>query len=219
MSRINFYHTTMTLDSILRALQISQDDIILDVIGSSDPSHAMAEIAGQIVSVDRLVGQVDYGRLRQKQIIGGDFKGFLSVGEVADDFELALERRNKYFLEDGRLQRIADRADVISFEQGDIFQVARDNPGRFTKVNASNVFGYSRMHPQFYPERMADLANSLVRGGLLYVADQNDMERMACRRGVRLSVPESLQQDSHLTSIARKHEDPKFWTPVVYKKI
>ena len=218
MSRISFYHTTMSLDSILKALQINTSDTILDVIGSSDTAHAMAEIARQIVSIDKLAGQADYARLRQKKIKDGDFTGFLSVEQVADDFKFALGRRNIYFLEDGRLQRIADRADAISFEQGDIFQVARANPGKFTKVNASNVFGYSRMHPRFYPERMADLANSLVKDGLLYVADHNDMKTMALRKGIGLVVSDSLQPDRELTAVAREHEH-RIWSPVVYRKI
>lgn len=215
---ITYYHATESLDSVIRVLEVKPDDSILAVCSSGDLTFAIAENVGNIVSVDRSPAQVHYAQARKELLEANDWDGFLFVPEIFYDYEWMLRRRNEYFLKDGRLQRIADRTDSISFQESDIFEVARQNPDRFTKIYVSNVFGYSYTHPKFYPERMSVLANSLVSDGLIYITDYDYIRLRAHRKGLKVLIPETLQVDKGLTGLARRYEHP-FWSPVVYKKM
>ena len=219
MNIVTYHHTTETIDAVVNGQDINPRDSVLSICGSGDTTFAMAEIAQEVLSIDRSLAQVEYAKSRKKLIEADDFDGFLKA-LVNKDFIWAFDRRNSYFLEEERLQRIAEKvkAGKVSFEHRDFFEIASQNPGRFTKVYASCVFGNSGIHPKFYHVRLQDLSASLVIGGLIYLADSNDMNIRAQRKGLKVVIPEVLQMDGELTDVARAYEH-QTWKPVVYRKI
>ena len=118
MGGLVYYHTTESLDAVVRALEIKPGHHVLTVGGSHDHAFAMAENAEDVISVDKSKAQIDYGRARKTMLEAGDFSGFLFVPSAFADFEWALHKRNKYFQEEGRLPLIVNRVGVISFQEG-----------------------------------------------------------------------------------------------------
>jgi hypothetical protein len=211
---LNYSHTNESLRAIVEGLDINPDDIILAVGASGDQAFALLDGSKSVRVAELRSCQIDYIRKREKLLRKGDYQEFLRIDELGyddganrgvRDFELAqfnIDRRNEFFSQSGRLDRIRGNLDGLYIEEcTDVFVAAQE--GSQTKVYLSNPDIYS----QEDIEAFRGLISRLPVSGLIYI-------------GKPLSdVPDGLRLDSRLSEKAREHEKTKWnlWQPTVYR--
>jgi len=149
MPGLDYTHTNESLDAIIAGLAINTGDIILAVGGSGDQAFAMLEYAKSVIVVDKNKHQIDYIAKRIELIKKGFYNRSLRIGELGTDdgmcrgtrdyefMKFNIEKRNRYFLQKGRLDRIRENLGFISLVNADIFSVL--GSGNQTKLYLSSA--------------------------------------------------------------------------------
>lgn len=192
--------------------------------------------------MDHNIAQINYIQERKRRLSDGDYESFLRVvapgtqdvnyGERC--FENSLDRRNHYFREGGRLDRIRARSRELEINEGDIFKIAaRDK--EFTKIYLSNAISHKhiqdgRKGEQYIetPTVLRNAGRNLSLGGLIYISDHKELtslfrsynhlpqeEDLELREDI---LPPELKLARELTGVAQRL-DNGLWTPAVYQKI
>ncbi len=215
---LNYSHTNESLRAIIEGLDINLDDAILAIGSSGDQAFALLDGSKSVRVAELRGNQVDYIRKREELLRNGDYGEFLRIDELgyddganrgARDFELVqfnIDRRNEFFLQSGKLDRIRDNLDRLCIKEcTDIFAAVQE--GNQTKIYLSNPDIYC----QDDIEAFKGLVTCLPKGGLIYVARPLSNE----------NIPDGLRLDSCLTGKAREHEKTKWnlWQPTVYRII
>jgi len=243
-SQLWYSCTNENLDAIMAGLNIGSVDRVLSVAGSGDQPLAMIEKAAHVFAVDSNLAQIDFVLARVKAIASGNYYGancFISRGcydgcikgsKSSQNARELTKRRNTYFWDENRLDRIRAQLKGLEVKQGDILELVQDIRG-FSKVYLSNVLGFgytSNMKEAWINELLSKVADGLPRDGLIYVANHNRVSFMALsgknNRGIRLDkgfiedssfLPSSLCLDKDLTILARNYERDE-WHPAIYRK-
>ncbi len=230
------------IGSIVTGLSVDPSDVILAIGGSGDAAFALLEGASRVITVDYNSQQIDYISERMRSLRDSDFDGFLRVSKEGTkdanlgerSFEKSLERRNRYFRQGKRLEKIRGRLGNLELVKGDIFQVTRDRTG-FNKLYLSNAIGHRLNHDSRKGEQytetskvVSQVSQNLPPHGLVYVSDHEELtslfrfwsglpklSSLALREDI---LPPELKLERELTSRAQK-EDRGIWVPAVYIKI
>ncbi len=231
-SKINYTHTNESLEAIVRGMDVNEEDVVLTVGGSGDQGFALLEFAKEVRAVDTSRWQLEYILRRCKMLEKGDYHGFLSVKKFASNdgvnqgkrtpelAETNLKRRNEYFSEDKRLDRIKENLSCLKvLPKGDITEVAKPHTD-LTKAYFSNVFV---PYTKGTVKAIAAIAENLPPDGLIYITNSDYFERFLRTNYEDSSngLPESLKFDRKLSEVARKLQigDGNSWVPGVYRVI
>jgi chemotaxis methyl-accepting protein methylase len=204
---IPFCATNENLEAIIAGLLLEPTDRVLAVCGSGDQPVSIAEYAGEVTAVDIMPSQVDYARLRVQALAVGETSFFLGpCGSNCVD-GTAVELRNSYFEEEGRLRRLSRVYEKIGFEVGDVFTrpyIEQDHD----KVYLSTVIDYLCLDYDQSKQCLELLGHPLRAGGLVYVVSMQDAPLEY--------IPDCLMIREDLTTKARKLEQT--WYPYVLER-
>jgi len=214
---LDYTHTNESLDAIIAGLDIKQGDLILAVGGSGDQAFAMLEYAKSLlIVVDKNKHQIDYIAKRIELMKKGFYNKSLKIGELGiqdgicrgtRNYELMkfnIEKRNKYFLQKGRLDRIRENLGYVSLVNADIFSVLGWGNQKLYLSNASLSLDYEWFeHIQQYK--------------LIYSASRA-LDIYRCK--TKDKTPH-LSKDFSLTAKASDLQKNKWelWEPAVYRPV
>lgn len=203
------------LAAIVAGLVPSSQDRILAVCGSGDQVFALLEHAGAVYALDKNPDQVKLVENRKKALLRSDYEVFLRVPAKQDivdrDHE---ERRNRYFLSEGRLDRIRVNVEALSIRVGDIFS----QTGTFNKVYLSNSLTYRLRDSEEAHKDFAAITKRLPEGGLVFVTDMIGIVEGRYKSRGTVGIPSSLAVDVELTKKARETENYE-WGVSVFRKV
>lgn len=217
--------TNESLAAIVRGLDVKPNDVILAIAGCGDQAFALMEYAAKVVAVDSLPIQTEYMKKRLELLREGDYQGFLSADKygIDDKFmdsrhegesEANLKRRNQYFLQDGRLDKIREKSGSLEIRNSNIISIAQTEKG-ITKIYFSNMGYIYTIDSRDCIETLERIAANLPAGGLIYNSSEN-FEANLQESGLKL--PNSWELDEELTKIARQLElEIGRWTPSIYR--
>ena len=208
---VEYLVTNETLDAIMTGLEVNPEDDILSLCASGDQAFAFLEVAKHVRVIDMEQRNIDRFRKRVELLRQRDYPSFLNVDLERNGYA-NIGKRNKYFREEGRLDRIRTqlgRLDILGV--GDIVLAASTNRG-FNKLYVSNAIG---CFEYYTPERIAHalgiIASSLPKDGLVYIAGHYPTwESLA---------PSELCLDDGLIKKSEKLEEEHFWAPRVFRKV
>ncbi len=203
--------TNEELEAIVNGLDVNENDIVLAVAGSGDQAFALLEYAKEIKAVDCNPSQIEHLKKRIEFLKNKDFEKFLEVKKsLTKSLSEILERRNKYFRKNERLEKICNKLDSLKFKKGNIFQVAQKES--FNKLYLSNV----PLKEEVY--LFEKLLKKIPSGSLIYYSHGKFFENIFLK--YKKEIPSCLKLDMDLTNKARKIQEGKLvWKPSVYKKV
>jgi hypothetical protein len=215
--------TNESIEAVIAGLDPKEDDVILANGGSFDIPVAILEYGARVIVVDSNHYQTLYCRLRARMLQEKDYQGFLrgiATGKKCEIFmrrgprEFAaesVERRNNYFAQPGRLDRIAGMLNKLEIlDEADIFEIA-PKISRYDKAFLSNCIGYDGNSSEGAQICLLAIANTLPQGGLIYVSNGENA-------GSKYSYDNfSLVEHRPLTEAAQTLE-PR-WHPKVFAKV
>jgi hypothetical protein len=253
--------TNEYLDAILEGLDINSKDRVLAVAGSGDQALAMLEMASFVKAVDSTKSQVNFFKKRIEALQERDYLVALGTEVKATDFSLiplqdlstdgfsVLNLRNRFFLSEGRLDRIRNKLGNLVVEHTeDILDLAQKEKG-FSKIYLSNVFLYSNKSGSQSNIEITSIfrgiADNLPSGGLIYVANHKEIRdyHVVHSRGFslpsinpsqfaikKLNVPyyEKVEESYFLPSNLKvdldltkkaRKANEGLWSPAVYRKV
>ena len=222
--------TNEHIEAIIKGLDLVPQDRVLAVGGSGDAAFAILEYAGKVIVVDYSPAQSKYIAQRANFLKEMDLEAFLRVEKFGSkDYNLgdrdakpSLERRNRYFLENGRLNKIRSRLENLEIIEGDILGQAKLANG-VTKIYLSNAIGYPSHDYTESRNILNELAQKLPQGGLIYVSNHDNLLKGGSSLQSEKTLdayflsPE-LKLDIPLTVKAQEIEKDT-WVPGVYRKI
>lgn len=124
---LQYTHTNENLLAINNGMPVDESDVVLTPAGSGDAVFAFLERAGRVVVADRNLAQLKQTKERAGKLADGDFEGFLAVEKFGScdglcygriDLNRArqyVERRDRYFLEEGRMAAIRQHLGNLVF--------------------------------------------------------------------------------------------------------
>jgi len=188
---LQYTHTNEYLDAILEGLDINSTDRVLAVACSGDQALAMLELASFVKAVDSTKSQVNFFKKRIEALQEGNYLAALSTKVDSSDLSLipltdipvdgfsVLNLRNRFFLNEGRFDRIRNKLGNLVVEHTeDIMDLAQKESG-FSKIYLSNVFLYSNKSRSQSNIEITSLfrgiADNLPSGGLIYVANHKEI--------------------------------------------
>ncbi|MDI6738339.1 MAG: hypothetical protein QME12_07555 [Nanoarchaeota archaeon] len=221
---LRFPVTNERLEAVVAGLDVKEGDRILAVCGSGDQAFALLENASYVLAADLNKLQVEYARTRAELLKQGNIDGFFSQprdynGGEANDF---MHMKN-YFSKKGRLGRIREKLDKAGFVNSGFTECLGIQ--QFNKFYISNIIGYYEfcMNSECC-KLMRLLSGRLPKGGLIYIANNDEMERSRTYASafIRLNQPDmwpkELAKDETLTTEAASRES-SLWKPAVYRKL
>ena len=249
MGKLNYTVTNETLDEIMAGMNPGENDVILATGGSGDQGFALLEKAKKVIIIDYDRNQIRLIQERYEALKQGDYEKFLRVekfGELDEIFNTSfsfnkisakefLRRRNEYFQQDGRMERIRENIDNLQIEHKDMFKINI----QVSKIYLSSLLSYITKDISLFeerakniPKRLARIAKKIHIGGLIYASNHADMvadyrvangENLSMYKMYQLTLcehilPKSLVLDKDLTLKAHLKEKER-WIPGVYRKI
>ncbi|MBT4576839.1 hypothetical protein HOM13_02815 [Candidatus Woesearchaeota archaeon] len=243
-SYVTFPCTNESLDAIVHSLDISPEDNVLAIGGSGDPAFALLEYANSVAVLDIDPVQRDFIGNRLDLLKQGDVSSFVwplnNELDEQEKFELLRRKygvnkncgrrnsRNDYFFEEGRFERIREKAEQFELlppldfseiignvsEEGLIF-----NGLNMNKVYLSNALFFSKTDTSkeegFRNGLVNGLVNALPNGSLIYVADDVHFINGAYNWVEGLTIDEILTQES--SDIQRRDKGYRNWTLTVLR--
>jgi SAM-dependent methyltransferase len=218
--------TNESIPAIIAGLGIQVQDRVLSICGSGDSIFAIAELANQIVGVDRNSDQIKYAKKREKYLKSREFKEFLTTSDHATSY--FVKSRNKHFNSE-KCEKISSRLEGevnISWELEDIFYF--NNPkSPFNKIYLSNCLTYFGSNIKTINFNLQNMANFLPKEGLIYVSDYDKINRFSKHKLDFLNET-GLVLDEKMSERAKTFQfqenfncNSSFegWVPAVFKKV
>jgi len=202
MDLVPFKYTNENLRAIVAGMAPTGTDSILAIAGSGDQAFALLEFAGRVVAVDRDSDQIDFMRQRVDALERRDYEKFLEAPTKHGEEILQRNSKSRYFRTNRRLERIRKRLDRLEIAEGDIFEIIKNQRGKFNKFYFSNL-GNWVCREQLYE---SDGLDCLPDGCLVYCSSGPPVES------------DHLVKDERLTSQSRKFNNYG-WKPTVYRKV
>lgn len=221
---LRFPVTNERLEAVVAGLDVKEGDRILAVCGSGDQAFALLENASYVLAADLNEFQVKYAESRAELLKKGDIGGFFSQpryydAEEANDFM----HMKIYFSKEGRLERIREKLARLDFRVADFTGCLES--AQFNKFFISNILGYHGFCMNSECCRLMKLLSSrLPAGGLIYIANNDDLERSRTYASAFIRInqpdmwPKELVKDEMLTKEAASRES-LLWKPAVYRKL
>ncbi len=213
-----YFRTNESLDAIVEGLDLKSDDSVLAIAGSGDQAFAILEYVKRVEVIDSKPNQIDFVKYRMNALKRKHYDLFLKDhGALKDRYQ---EKREKYFLEKGRLNRIRQNLDKLFIStNSNIF--SNNFESLFSKIYLSNALDY-----QDFKDRYSGLnyvLYNLTPKGLIYVANSHIVvQDRGYGKSVQLGCAEvlGLNIDVELTKKANFHEPNirGIWNPVVFRR-
>ncbi len=212
-----YLFTNESLEAIIAGLDINEDDDILAVCGSGDQAIAILEFAKKVKVVDIEPKSLQFLKERVELLRQGEYNKFLNLGCEDKEKNPHLKKRNDYFHEEDRLNRIRLRLDKLDILPVNDFVSSVRTQNGITKIYLSNVY----IDSDSSGNALRIITPVLPLNGLIY----------ATSRGIhrcpewKKSPPPNLYLDQVLTDKATKIENSaaynsmSWWNPRVYRKI
>ena len=217
-----FPYTNESLEAIMKGLDVNEADDIIAICGSGDQAFAMLEKANSVVAVDNDEAQVEYTQERAEALKCGDISKFLNLWKELFGHHLGLghnyygeEYPNYIYLaQPERLEKIRAKLDRLEIVY--VFDFMDEvKEGKFSKAYLSNIIGYKgfmRAYSKEQAEYLKSLAGMLVEPGIVYISDEEKLDKAEMGR---LHI---LQKDDALSKIAKEKETSCYMRPAVYRR-
>ncbi|MFA5888516.1 MAG: hypothetical protein WC852_07445 [Candidatus Nanoarchaeia archaeon] len=207
-----FTVTRESLAGIVKGMNICNRDDVLTVCASGDQAFALLEDAKSVAAVDIDPQQIGYAIERQKALKQGDISKFLSGERMLDGL---IGRRNAYFLEKGRLERIKEKIGSLELKAGDLMQMPEERD-RFSKIYLSNVLEYvldeTSECKNICLVYLESAAKMLRKPGIICITSI-----MPHPDAIKEIIPANLVIDEKLTAKARGY-DASLFVPTVLRR-
>lgn len=169
---LEYHHTNEILPAIVAGLDLKTNDNVLAICSSGDQAFAISEYVSDVTAIDYDSEQIRYARLRVQMLKTGDLDGFIDHYDYG--YEEYFHLRNKYFGENGRLNKIRSKIDKINFENNNL---KAKNFSGFTKLYLSNAVNIRVSTESEYLELMENLETTIDEGSLVYISDRDHFKR------------------------------------------
>lgn len=218
--------TNESIPAIINGLELQAQDRVLSICGSGDSIFAIAELANQIVGIDRSPDQILYAKQREKYLKNKKFESFLSTSNQATSY--FVEARNKHF-NSQKCEKISSKLEGevdIYWEVRDIFYLK--NPKiLFDKIYLSNCLTYFGSDIKKINSDLRNIADFLIKGGLIYVSDYDKINRFSKHKldflnETRLILNKELSEKAKIFQFKENFNCNSCfdgWFPAVFKKV
>lgn len=202
--------TNESLPAIVAGLDIQPTDSVLTV--GVDQTFTVLEYADRVTAIDIDPYYLEIIRQRKAMLEAENYEKFLTLDIAGREEYVTYQRRNTYFLEQGRLQMIRQKLSRLRIaEPGDVVAYAVENP-HFQRMYLSNALGFGKYsHSPAILDALQKLSQSLPSQASIYVAAHYPTWES--------KLPAGLVLDEDLSKKAKNREQVLFWNPRIYRKI
>ncbi len=207
--------TNENLEAIILGLDPQPDDVVLAVCGSGDQAFAILEYVESVVAFDISTAQINFAIQRKRALGEGNYTRFLCLDELSGHSGQEVRSRKKYFLKEGRLERIRRKLDSLLFRVGDITNAFFGEATQYSKVYLSNILTDSDFLFNSPPRVLSAISANLSTGSLVY--DPSGPPVLREETDLFITLPQNLEIEFELTHKARLNERSIYrYSPVVY---
>lgn len=210
--KVSWLANNENLMSIVKGLEICENDYVLAICGSGDAAFAIAQYA-KVTAIDININQINFAIARMNHLLGDDKDAFLITSKKEmEKYDVgffsygkpSIVKRNEYFLNHANLDKIKDNIKNIGF----INSALHSHSGGYNKAYLSNA-----INTDMGIAAIGNLTRNMPMGGLVLIdllGSNKDIEGFETSNS-------TFMLDNRLTCIARSYESNIF--PTIFRKV